>query len=82
MPKSTPNDLPAFAICTFSHAASVYDADVRRFINANDLVSLVTELTCYCRGFGKIHLAAEGMDRHFSHRYEKELPDETGQLFT
>jgi len=45
------------------------------------LVSLVAELTGYGRGFGKIQLTAEGMDSHFSHRYEKELPDERGQLF-
>jgi hypothetical protein len=81
MPKSAPNDLPAFTVCTFSHTAGVYDADVRWFINPNDLVSLVAELTGYGRGFGKIQFAAEGMDSHFSHRYEKELPDERGQLF-
>ena len=81
MPKCTSNDLPAFAVCPFSHAASVYDADIRWFINPNDLVPLVTKLTSYGRGFCKIQLAAEGMDSHFSHRYEKELPDERGQLF-
>jgi hypothetical protein len=81
MAKSAPNDLPAFAVRTFSHATGVYDADVRWFINPNDLVSLVAELTGYGRGFGKIQLTAEGMNSHFSHRYEKELPDERGQLF-